>query len=172
METPWEDSGVKSVAADRGWATNGIWTGIRRTLQKPEDVGLALRIGLFLIVMPWRLERSPLDAVLCRIERSRKSRSGDLEGGIGRISRLRQAWLASPLLRERNTCYLRAITLYRFLDPHGRGMRIHFGVEPGVNSNDRLRGHAWVTLDGVLLEAPEPVLAGRVSEIYAYPPSG
>jgi hypothetical protein len=48
-------------------------------------------------------------------------------------------------------------------------MRIHFGVEPGVSATDRLRGHAWVTVDGALLEAPEPVLAGRVRELYAYP---
>lgn len=47
----------------------------------------------------------------------------------------------------------------------------HFGVEPGADANDRIRGHAWVTLDGELLEAPEPVLAGRVRELYVYPPN-
>lgn len=47
----------------------------------------------------------------------------------------------------------------------------HFGVEPGADANDRIHGHAWVTLDGELLEAPEPVLAGRVRELYVYPPN-
>jgi hypothetical protein len=36
-------------------------------------------------------------------------------------------------------------------------------------ASDRLRGHAWVTLGGELLEAPAPVMAGRVSELYVYP---
>jgi len=159
---------MTGIIPDRQWGADGIWRGIRRTFRKPADVALAVRIGVFLIVMPRRLETRPLDGVLSEIERARSSSRGEAND-VARISRLRQAWLASPLLRERNTCYVRAITLYRFLDAGGGKMRIHFGLEPGTDPGNRLRGHAWVTLDDELLEAPEPVLAGRVSELYVYP---
>lgn len=68
-----------------------------------------------------------------------------------------------PLLRRRNTCYVRALTLYRFIHPGKGNLKIHFGVEPKIPPNDRLRGHAWVTIDGILVEAPTPVLEGRIS---------
>jgi Transglutaminase-like superfamily len=171
MERREEPGALTSVAPERRWAADGIWRGIRRTFQDPGDIVLAVRIGLFLMVMPKRLERRPLNELLSEIESSSRVPARDERSGIERISRLRQAWLASPLLRARNTCYVRAVTLYRFLDPAGRVMRIHFGVEPGVSESDRMRGHAWVTLDGDLLEAPEPVLAGRVHELYVYPQS-
>ena len=162
--------GLTGVVPGRRWAADGVWNGIKRTFRDPGDVVLAIRIGLFLMIMPRRLERLPLNAVLHGIENEKRALSRDARSGVERISRLRQAWLASPALRERNTCYVRAITLYRFLDPAGRAMRIHFGVEPGMNEADRLRGHAWVSIGGELLEAPEPVLAGRVRELYVYPP--
>jgi hypothetical protein len=115
--------------------------------------------------MPRRLARYPLDALLRQVDREKSGRSTH---DVSRISRIRQAWLASPLFSSRNTCYVRAFTLYRFLDAGNAQMAIHFGVEPGVEEGDRLRGHAWVTLDGELLEAPEPVLAGRVKELFTH----
>ncbi|MGI9044885.1 MAG: lasso peptide biosynthesis B2 protein [Gemmatimonadaceae bacterium] len=162
------DTSVTGGGSGRHWASDGILAGFARTLREPGDITLALRIGAFLLTMPRRLDRLPLDAVLGRIRRERE-RSGSATSGIERVARLRQALLASPLLRHRNTCYVRAMTLYRFLDGGGQRMRIHFGVEPGMAASDRVRGHAWVTLDGELLEAPSSVLAGRVSELYVYP---
>ncbi len=69
-------------------------------------------------------------------------------------------------------CYVRALTLYRFLDPGAALLRIHFGVEPGVDAADRLRGHAWISVGGDIFETPDPVRAGRVREIYGHPPEG
>ena len=151
------------------WAKEGLLRGALRTLREPSDLGLALRIGLFVVTLPGRLARRPLPEVLGGFGGGGRVRSADVYISTARISRLRQAWLASPFLASRDTCYVRAITLYRFLDPVGHDMRIHFGVEPGIDPQDRLRGHAWVSLDGALLEPPEPVVAGRVREIYAYP---
>ena len=79
--------------------------------------------------------------------------------------RLRTAWLRLPFLRARNTCYLRAFTLYRFLDAGDRRVGIHFGIQPPAQPGDRLRGHAWVTVDGLLLEGPEEVARGGILEI-------
>ena len=157
---------MTGAAPVRKWAANGLLSGVRRTLQDPGDIALAGRIGFFLLLIARRLDKTPLGELLKEIDEHR----GATVRGVERIARLRQAWLASPFMSARNTCYVRAMTLYRFLDSGSQVKRIHFGVEPGVSATDRLHGHAWVTLDGELLEAPEPVLAGRVRELYAYPP--
>ena len=151
------------------WARDGIVRGLTRTFRQPADVVLALRIGVFLWRLPRRLDRQPLDGVLRELATESGDASSDLHSDAQRISRLRQAWLASPLFRARNTCYIRALTLFRFLAHDGRSLRIHFGVEPGTHPGDRVRGHAWVTAGEEVLEAPEPLLSGRVSELYAFP---
>jgi len=157
---------MTGVAPARKWAADGVLSGIRRTFQEPGDAALAARIGFFLLLIARRLDKTSLVELLKEMD----EKQGTAVKGVERITRLRQAWLASPVLSARNTCYVRAMTLYRFLDGGDRDKRIHFGVEPGVSASDRLHGHAWVTLDAELLEAPEPVLAGRVRELYAYPP--
>ena len=157
------------MAARDQWAAQGIAQGFARTFHKPADVVLACRIGVFLLLIPRRLDRQPLDRLLRDLATESRDVSSDLHSDVRRISRLRQAWLASPLFRARNTCYIRALTLFRFLSDDGRSMRIHFGVEPGTEPGDRVRGHAWVTVGDEVLEAPEPLLAGRVSELYAFP---
>ena len=151
------------------WAKDGIGKGFARTFRRPGDIVLAARIGVFLWTIPRRLDSQPLDHVLRDLARESRDPSADLHADAARISRLRQAWLASPLFRARNTCYVRALTLFRFLADDGRSMRIHFGVEPGTLPGDRVRGHAWVSAGEEVLEAPEPLLAGRVSELYAFP---
>jgi hypothetical protein len=155
--------------SSRGWAADGIVRGLRSTIRRPSDAVLAARIGLFIARMPRRLARRPLDQLLNEVDLERRSANGRTESaGVDRISILRQAWLASPLFRNRNTCYLRAFVLYRFLDVGSGKLAIHFGVEPGMNESDRLHGHAWVSLAGDVLEAPEPVLAGRVTELFSH----
>ena len=147
--------------------------GLGRTFKQPSDVLLCLRIGYFLCALPRRLERVPLPEILRRLGGARRARTwaDDLDAGVERVARLRQAWLNLSALAARNTCYVRAITLFRFLDGGGH-LRIHLGVEQGVSADDRLRGHAWVTHHGRLLEPPEPVLAGRVKELYVYAQDG
>jgi hypothetical protein len=130
---------------------------------------LCLRIGHFVWRLPRLLDVRPLPEVLAAIRQPPGRSAEDVDRQVARVGRLRQAWLNLPPLAARNTCYVRAITLYRFLGAGGGALRIHFGVEPGVSADDRVRGHAWVTHGGELLEPPEPVVAGRVREIYAYP---
>jgi len=150
--------------AGKQWAKQGLTRGFARTFHRPADLMLAFRIGVFLWQLPRRLDRQPLDSLLREL-----AEGSDLQSDAQRISRIRQAWLASPLFRERNTCYIRALTLYRFLGDQRNSKRIHFGVEPGMRPGDRIHGHAWVTLDGDVLEAPEPLLSGRVRELYSFP---
>jgi hypothetical protein len=78
---------------------------------------------------------------------------------------LRNACLGMPRLWRRDTCYVRALTLYRFLDPGEHRVRVHFGIEQPQSKDDRLRGHAWVSVDGRPFEAPEAVGARRIHEV-------
>lgn len=152
------------------YTPHGAYQRLRRILHRPADFPLFLRVGWFLLLLPSRLDRVPLPRLLDEISRAGRPRALNVAQGLNRLVRLRHPWLSRPLA-DRNTCYVRALCMYRFLDPGAKqSMRIHFGVEPGIDSTDRVRGHAWVTVDGELLEAPEPVLAGRVREIYAHPP--
>jgi hypothetical protein len=59
-----------------------------------------------------------------------------------------------PGLRSRDTCYVRALTLYRFLDPGTHDVQLRVGVEWHDRPGGVLRGHASVTLDGAVLEVP------------------
>lgn len=157
------------VEAERRWTPVEIWRGLGRTFEQPGDVSLCLRIGLFVWRLPGAMERRPLPELLAALRRPGHSEVESVESQTRRIGRLRQAWLNQSFFAARNTCYVRAITLYRFLRTADGGLRIHFGVEPGVSADDRVRGHAWVTHRGELLEPPEPVVAGRVQELYLFP---
>lgn len=151
------------------WTPVGLVQRLRRTIRQPGDLVLALRIGYFLWKVPRRLDRSDLPTLLRELRSCARPRSNRLESDLARIIRLRQAWLGLPFFSARNTCYTRAFTLYRFLEPGHRRLRIHLGIEEPSVSKDRMRGHAWVSVDGVVVEPPEPVVQGRVREIFRYP---
>jgi len=156
-------------AAPTRWRALTFARRLGRLARQPRDVPLLLRMGCFLWTAPVRLGRSDLPAFLARLGAARRPRAHDVGAGVARIARLRQALLRLPTLRGSNTCYVRALTLYRFLDPGDRQLRIHFGVEPGADPEDRLAGHAWITVDDEVIEPPDPLLQGRVHEIYCYP---
>lgn len=129
------------------------------------DLLLLLRIGWFIRHVPADLDRLDLPRFLARIESGPRPRATDVSSAHGKIVRLRSLWLARSFFRDRDNCYLRALTLYRFLDPGKGDLSFHVGLEPPRFAGDRLRGHAWVTLDGTMLEAPPEVAIGRVREV-------
>jgi hypothetical protein len=139
-----------------------------RSIKTVGDIPLVVRIGLFLLTVPNRVDRIDLTDFLFEVSHAPRPRADSVTSNHERIIRLRGFWLCLPVLRWRNTCYVRALTLYRFLDSSRGRLRIHFGVEPGVEPGDRLRGHAWVTFNGKVLEE-RAVLNGDVREIYVHP---
>jgi hypothetical protein len=143
---------------------------IHRSIRRPSDVPLAIKIGYFVLIVPSKLAKADLPRFLRGVGESKRPSADDVKTAVERIIRLRSLWLWLPMLSSRNTCYVRALTMYRFLDSEKSDVRIHFGVEPGINPNDRMKGHAWVTVDGRIIEPPEPVLSGRVKTIYSHPP--
>ena len=138
---------------------------MRRLVARPGDVPLALRIGWFVVRAPADLARTNLPEFLARLRDSPRPPADDLAAGKERVRRLTRAWLRLPVLRRRNTCYIRALTLYRFLDPCGREVRLHLGIEEPDGASGTPRGHAWVSVDGVLLEGLPAALISRVREI-------
>lgn len=141
------------------------WQAARRMIRQPDDVVLSLRLGYFIWRVPQWLEGMPLPKLLERLQETRQ----DAQISLERVNRLSRPWFRLPPLRGYNTCYLRALMFYRFLDAQGQRMQIHFVVEPPRTANDRLRGHGWVTLGEQAIEPPPPDVVARAQRIYSFP---
>ena len=136
----------------------------RRTFRRPADVWFALRIGWFVWRAPIDLARNDLWSFVDRLRGARRPRASDPAASYERVARLRHPWLRLPGLRGRDTCYVRALTLYRFVDPGKDDLELHLAVEDGYDPGDRLHGHAWVSVDSVTFE-DLPTTARRLREV-------
>lgn len=145
---------------------------VRRMLRTPSDLPLALQLAYFIWRVPGQLERMPLPKLLEALRAAPRPTSISTEAGVERVNRLSRPWFRLPPLRNRNTCYVRALMFYRFLDPQAAPMQIHFLVEPGRQPGERLRGHAWVTIGQTLIEPPPAEVVARTRRIYVYPEAG
>ena len=152
------------------WSPIGMLQRARRLLRQPSDIILTLRIGLFIWRLPHQLRRHPLPRLLDAVRAGSRPDASDIATGIERIIRLRTPWLVQHRFGSHNTCYVRALSLYRFLDAGDHDFRIHFVVEPARSPDDRIRGHAWVTVDNQILEEPGRLRAeGLTHEVYSHP---
>jgi glycosyltransferase involved in cell wall biosynthesis len=124
---------------------------------------LWLAVGHFILRAPARLARSELPVFLKRV--AAQPRDGT---DFARVARLSRRWLRLPLLRSRDTCYLRSFILFRFVDARDGDLCLHFGVDEQSVSGERLHGHAWVSLDGRALNPPATLVEGRLREIYRF----
>jgi hypothetical protein len=131
---------------------------------------LWLQIGVFIWRLPRILERQPLDLFLAEQRRKTRVRGRDVGAAVNRIGRIRRRWLRLGPWKRRNTCYTRALVLFRYLDPHGGQLQFHLGTEPSRAAGANIHGHAWVSLDGRVLEPLPGEIAGRVQELYVFPP--
>ncbi|MGA2801292.1 MAG: lasso peptide biosynthesis protein [Verrucomicrobiota bacterium] len=125
---------------------------------------LWLAVGHFILRAPARLARTELPVFLARV--AAQPRDGS---GFPRVARLTRRWLRLPVMRSRNTCYLRSLILFRFIDSNSGDLCLHFGVdEPRGFGERRLHGHAWVSLNGQALNPPDTLKEGRLKEIYRF----
>ncbi len=124
---------------------------------------LWLAVGHFILRAPARMSRSELPAFLGRV--AAQNRDG---ADAARIARLTRRWLRLPSMRSRDTCYLRSLVLFRFLDSNGGDLCLHFGVDERRAPGARLHGHAWVSLNGIPLNPPDTLAEGRLREIYRF----
>lgn len=132
---------------------------------------LALKMGLFIWRLAVPMERQGLGEFLGELNRAGRPRCEDLERGMARIARLRRRWLRLPGFRRRDTCYTRALVMFRFLDAGTGVLRIHLGTEPPREAGGNVHGHAWVTLDGRVLEPLPEEIMRRVAVLYEFPPA-
>jgi len=123
---------------------------------------LWLAVGHFILRAPGRLGRTSLPAFLDRL--AVQPRRGT---EVAMVHRLCRRWLLLPGLHRWDTCYLRSLVLFRFVDPRGGDLSLHFGVDE-PREGQRLRGHAWVCLRGEPLNPPPTMGEGRLREIYRY----
>jgi hypothetical protein len=161
---------VEQVLAPK-WSPAGLWQRLRATVKRPSDIFLALRLGYFVWRIPSHLQVSHLSRLLDAFRVKPRPPARSLEESLERIRRLGEPWLRLPGFHSRNTCYVRALLLYRFLDAGDGDMQIHFVVEPARNPAGRLRGHAWVTVEGQVLDVEDPDVIRRSHELYSYPPA-
>ena len=138
---------------------------VARAVRTPADALLLIEIAVFIARLPASVRRSNVATFFARLQSAPRPKSRTLEQSYTRIARLRNACLALPRLWRRDTCYIRAFTLVRFLDPGTHAVRVHFGVEQPQAVGDRLRGHAWVSVDGRAFDAPDAVYERRVREV-------
>jgi len=145
---------------------------VTEVLLGPTDLLLSLRVGWFIWRVPHCIARTPLPALLDSIRaapRPRRPQGVSSREFVLWFRRLRRPWFRLPALRGHDTCYVRALTLYRFFDPGDAALQFHLVVEPGERAEDRLRGHAWCTLDGEVLEERDLNRAGRSTGLYTHP---
>ena len=140
------------------WGTPwGAALRLRTTIQQPSDLVWCARIGWFVARLPRQVQQTNLRLLLKALATAPRPRATDARQAAQRIARLRQPWLRLPGLRSHDTCYVRALTLYRFLDAGGADAQLRVGAEWFDKPGGALRGHAWVTLGGAVLEGPPEV---------------
>ncbi len=144
------------------WTPAGLWQRTRRIIRQPSDVGLALHICWFMWRAPSLLRESNLRTFLAGLRGLSRPAATDALASRERILRLRALCLRVPLLRSRDNCYIRAFTLYRFLETGDHPVTIHFGIEEDPDPRKRLRGHAWVSVDGHFFEGPPEAQSARI----------
>ncbi len=62
--------------------------------------------------------------------------------------------VARPWRMRGRRCLRESLLAFRFLRLAGHPAVIHFAIAPGRSEADRLRAHAWVSLDGICLLDP------------------
>ncbi len=169
-----ESKGERAAAGESNfapkWSLRGLAQRWRKTMRGPGDFLLALAIGRFIRRAPAELDSAALPELLARVRSAPRPAARDLAAAVERVHRLQSAWLRLPFFRARDNCYVRALTFYRFLDARGSDMRVHFIVEPAAKKGERLKGHAWVTVDGVVVGGLPPGLSEQARPIYTFPP--
>jgi|JI10StandDraft_1071094.scaffolds.fasta_scaffold128859_3 hypothetical protein len=145
------------------------WRRLNALLHHPDDLHFALQLGWFLWQAPSDMQASHLAELLDETASSPRPTAPSPQVSLERILRLSRPWLQLPWLRARNTCYLRALLLYRFLDSGDQPMQIVYAVETDPTPGARLRGHAWISVGGQPLGLEDATIPARSRPLYVHP---
>ncbi len=147
------------------WTPRGLAQRYCAFIHGPDDLWLVLQIGYFMWRLPAMLRQRNLRSFLAHLRDGRRPAASSVEKSQERIVRLRALCLRLPLLRSRDNCYARALTLYRFLEAGHQPVKIHFGIEEQSDPQERLRGHAWISVEGRRVDAPDEIFNVRIKEV-------
>ena len=138
------------------------WGGWRRF----DHVWIAVRLSVWLCVLPFRLRRYALPALLQYLTSVPRQRHWDRPQELERIVPVvvwMSHWRLFRLPAFPRACLRQSLVLYYILTRLGYPVTIHFGVQKaGVT----FRGHSWITVQGTLMAEPMPPESFR--EVYTY----
>jgi hypothetical protein len=134
-----------------------------KTLMSGSRLPLWFAVGYFILRAPARMARMDLPVFLAWAAAQPREAAD-----FARVSRIYRRWLRQPGLRSRNTCYLRSLLLFRFVNPQNGDLCLHFGVDEQTPTETRQHGHAWISLDGIPWNPPHSFAEGRLREIYRF----
>jgi hypothetical protein len=125
---------------------------LRHSIRGPGDVWLALRMSAWRLALPLLKRALPLPRV-ARMMWSGRAGPGAGDDRLRRIVTLAHALSGPRRSPTWDNCLERSLLAYRFLSRAGAEPILVVGFAPGA---ERVRGHAWVVLDGESLnETPE-----------------
>jgi len=125
----------------------------RNYISTPGDVLLAIRITLWTGVLRLLKHVVPLEVLVRAIRRSPEL---DADAGRERQVVAMARWAARVWAwSSDDTCLERALVRYRFLSGTDADLRLVFGFS---RDGGRLKGHAWVVVNGVSIDEDEEAL--------------
>lgn len=125
-----------------------------KRLRHPADVKLFLQILATLLLLPGRIRRMSLPELLAEIDSGVSPVRGD-EAFMLRTVKITDLLLRFRLLLRYGKCFLRSLTLFKFLRRQGWPVEIHFGVRKTGEADGSITGHSWLVLDGERFMEPE-----------------
>lgn len=153
------------------WSPLGFRSRLRQIIREPSDLWLFGQIGWFIWRVPSQVATENLGRYLNDLIKKRSVTSRSLDENLERILRLAEPWLRLGPFRSRNTCYTRAFVLYRFLAVGTPDLSFRFGIDTHSAVDQRLHGHAWVTVDGIPYGMDDSAIPDNCQIVYTHPPN-
>jgi len=130
---------------------------VRAEIATPADAYLAVRIALWTGLLRVLKHVVPLSTLVLAVRRRpRGAASPHRERQIVVLARWAArlwAWSSS------DTCLERALVSYRYLSRIGADVRLVFGF---AREGARVKGHAWIVVDGVAIDEDEAALSSFI----------
>lgn len=148
-------------------AAMASWPRVRAQLRGPRDLLLAARMGMWAVSLRVLKFIVPLPALVRLVSRSSdRARRAYQEEQVIALARWACRITAWP---AQSNCLERALITYRYLGSVGAQPQLVVGL--GRSEDGRVRGHAWVVLDGHPIDETEQSLA-EYGALAAFDPRG
>lgn len=151
------------------WSPLGFRSRLKQIIREPGDIWLLAQIGWFIWRVPAQVATENLGRYLDSLSKKRGAASRSLDENLERILRLAEPWLRLRPFRSRNTCYTRAFVLYRFLAVGPHDLSFRFGIDTHSAADERMHGHAWVTVDGIPYGMDNSAILDNCQIVYTHP---